>query len=87
MELTQSQQDLIWCLQYSGLTRDEIIGIMLPVYRSEKLTEELLDFMIDNLKLDIKPNESDVLGKIFEMLEREKIIPPLGAEKDLQHPS
>ena len=82
MVLTQAQQDLIWCLEYSGLTKDEIIGVMLPVYRSEKLTEELLDFMIDNLVVEIKPTEDGILGKIFQMLRREKIIPESVFEKD-----
>ena len=38
--------------------------------------------MIDNLVVEIKPTEDEILGKIFQMLRREKIIPESVFEKD-----
>lgn len=68
MALTQQQQDLIDCLKLSGLERDDIVAIMLPLAKSETKMDEMLDYLIFNLENNIKVSPDDVLGKMYRIV-------------------
>jgi len=68
MALTQQQQDLIDCLKLSGLEKDDIVAIMLPLAKSETKMDEMLDYLIFNLENNIKVSPDDVLGKMYRIV-------------------
>ena len=67
MALTQQQKDLIDCLKLSGIGKDEIIAIMLPLYKSEKKMDEMLDYLIENHKKGKSVTTDDVMGKMYQI--------------------
>lgn len=68
MALTQQQQDLIDCLKLSGLERDDILAIMLPLAKSETKMDEMLDYLINNLQNGVKVSPDDIMGKMYRIV-------------------
>lgn len=68
MALTQKQQDLIDFLKLSGIEKDYISAIVLPLAKSERKIVEMLDYLIDNLQKGIKVSTDDAMGKMYRIV-------------------
>jgi len=67
MALTRQQQDLIDSLKLSGIGKDEIMAIMLPLSKSKEKMEKMLDYLIANYQKGKRLSVDDVMGKMFQI--------------------
>ncbi len=68
MALTQQQQDLIDCLKLSGLEKDDVLTIMLPLANSPEQMDEMLDYLIDALQSNRKITSDEAMEKMYRIV-------------------
>lgn len=67
MALTQQQQDLIDCLKLSGIGKEDITAIVLPLAKDEAKMDEMLVYLIENLQNEKKVTADEAMERMYRI--------------------